>query len=161
MIIKLWYHKKIVIIKTWLLALLIVFSRKCTHHCLHGNGPLPLPYPWCITDSSIKVAEGPKLTSSWCSLPRWLGAHRSNTSATAHTVYLQERLVWALMCAYVLSHFSRVWLFETLWCGSSVHGILQARVLEWVAMPSSSGYSQSRAWTHISYVSCIGRRVLY
>ena len=36
--------------------------------------------------------------------------------------------------------------------GSSVHGILQARVLEWVAMPSSRGSSQPEDWTHISYV---------
>ena len=28
--------------------------------------------------------------------------------------------------------------------GSSVHGILQAQILEWVAMPSSRGSSQSR-----------------
>ena len=28
--------------------------------------------------------------------------------------------------------------------GSSVHGILQARIVEWVAMPSSRGSSQSR-----------------
>ena len=28
--------------------------------------------------------------------------------------------------------------------GSSVHGILQARILEWVAMPSSRGSSQPR-----------------
>ena len=41
--------------------------------------------------------------------------------------------------------------------GSSVHGILQARILEWTAMPSSRGSSSSRGWTHSSYVSCIGR----
>ena len=41
---------------------------------------------------------------------------------------------------------------------SSVPGILQARILEWVAMPSSSGSSPSRDWTHIS---CTGRRILY
>ena len=29
--------------------------------------------------------------------------------------------------------------------GSSVHGILQARILEWVAVPSSRGSSQPRA----------------
>ena len=34
--------------------------------------------------------------------------------------------------------------------GSSVHGILQARMLEWVAVPSSRGSSQSRERTHIS-----------
>ena len=45
--------------------------------------------------------------------------------------------------------------------GSSVHGILQARALEWVAMPSSRGSSQLRGRTHISYVSCIGRWVCY
>ena len=45
--------------------------------------------------------------------------------------------------------------------GSSVQGILQARILEWVAMPSSRWSSQPRGWTHVSYVSCIGRQVLY
>ena len=34
--------------------------------------------------------------------------------------------------------------------GSSVHGILQARILEWVAMPSSKGSPWSRDWTHVS-----------
>ena len=33
--------------------------------------------------------------------------------------------------------------------GSSVHGILQARILEWVAMPSSRGSSQPGDWTWI------------
>ena len=33
--------------------------------------------------------------------------------------------------------------------GSSVHGILQARILEWVAMPSSRWSSQHRDWTHV------------
>ena len=44
---------------------------------------------------------------------------------------------------------------------SSVHGILQGRMLEWVAMPSSRGFSWLRDRTHISYISCIGRQVLY
>ena len=37
--------------------------------------------------------------------------------------------------------------------GSSVHGILQARILEWVAMPSTRGSSQARDQAQ---VSCIG-----
>ena len=41
--------------------------------------------------------------------------------------------------------------------GSSVHGILQARVLERVAMPSSRGSSQPRNQAHVSYTSRIGR----
>ena len=45
--------------------------------------------------------------------------------------------------------------------GSSVHGILQARILEWFAMLSSKVSSRPRDQTHVSYVSCIGRWVLY
>ena len=41
---------------------------------------------------------------------------------------------------------------------SSVHGILQARILEWVAISHSRGSFQPRDRTR---VSCIGRRVLY
>ena len=42
--------------------------------------------------------------------------------------------------------------------GSSVHGILQARVLEWVSIAFSKGSSQPGDSTR---VSCIGRRILY
>ena len=42
--------------------------------------------------------------------------------------------------------------------GSSVHRILQARILEWVAMPSSRESSPPRDQTHISF---IGRWILY
>ena len=43
--------------------------------------------------------------------------------------------------------------------GSSVHGILQARILKWVTLPSFRGSSQHGDQTHISYVFCIGRWV--
>ena len=39
--------------------------------------------------------------------------------------------------------------------GSSVHGICQAIILKWIAMPSSKKSSQPSNWTHISCVSCI------
>ena len=45
--------------------------------------------------------------------------------------------------------------------GSSVHEILQARILEWITMPSSRGSSQPRDQTCVSYISCIGRQLLY
>ena len=48
---------------------------------------------------------------------------------------------------------SRVWLFVTPW--TIVHGILQARILEWVAVPFSRGSSQPRDRTQ---VSCIADR---
>ena len=55
-------------------------------------------------------------------------------------------------------------LFHPMDCsplGSAVHGILQARILEWVAIHSSKGSSQPKDWTHISSISCIGRWILY
>ena len=64
-------------------------------------------------------------------------------------------------CVQVLSC---VWLCNPTDCsplGSSVHGIFQARILECVAISFSRGYSQPKDWTHVSYVSCIGRQVLY
>ena len=39
--------------------------------------------------------------------------------------------------------------------------ILQARILEWVAIPSSRGSSQPRDQTQVSYNSCTGMQVLY
>ena len=45
--------------------------------------------------------------------------------------------------------------------GSSVRGILQARILEWVAMPSSRGSSQPRDQTRVCCTSCTGRQALY
>ena len=40
--------------------------------------------------------------------------------------------------------------------GSSVHGIFQARILEWVSMSVSRGSFQPRDWTRIT---CIGRQI--
>ena len=42
----------------------------------------------------------------------------------------------------------------------SSHGILQAKILEWIVVTSSRESSQLRALTHISYVSCIGRSAI-
>ena len=52
-------------------------------------------------------------------------------------------------------------LWDTMDCttsGSSVHGIFQARILEWVAVSYSRGSSRLRSRI---YVSCIGRQILY
>ena len=44
---------------------------------------------------------------------------------------------------------------------SSVHGIFLTRILEWVVISFSRGSSQPKDWTLFSWVSCIGRQVLY
>ena len=45
--------------------------------------------------------------------------------------------------------------------GSSVHGIFQARILEWVAVSYSRGSSRPRDRTCVSCISCFGRQILY
>ena len=68
------------------------------------------------------------------------------------------------MHACMLSLQSCSTLCDSMDCstpGSSTHGILQARILEWVGIPFSEGSSGPRDRTHISYASCVGRQVLY
>ena len=67
----------------------------------------------------------------------------------------------------MLSHYSHVQLFAVPWaisCQAPLSmnpGILQARILEWVAIPFFRGFSQPRDQTRVAYFSCIGRWVLY
>ena len=68
------------------------------------------------------------------------------------------------MYASVLSPFTHVQLCNPIDCSppaSSVHGMLQARILEWVAMPFSRGSSRPRDQTWVSCSSCNCRRILY
>ena len=59
-----------------------------------------------------------------------------------------------LCCAWSLS---RVRLFATPWIAAHQSplsmGILQARILEWVAIPSSRGFSQPRDWVQVSHIA--------
>ena len=69
-----------------------------------------------------------------------------------------------LLCHYSVCAPSCRTLCNPMDCcppGSSVHGIIQPRVLEWIATSSSRGFSRPRDWTGISCVSCIGMKILY
>ena len=44
------------------------------------------------------------------------------------------------------------WQFD-LWFPNTVHGILQTRILEWVAIHFSRGASQPRDWTQVSRIA--------
>ena len=94
-----------------------------------------------------------------------------NVNSPALIDGLQEGVLWIQPhhmlldgchpCVCTPSRFSQVQLFVTpMDCslpGFSVHGILQARILESVAMHFSRESSRPRDWTWFSYVSCIGR----
>ena len=79
------------------------------------------------------------------SLPELLGAHRRSSFTLMAAVCLFYRFP---LCDHVDGSPS----------GFSVHGILQARIIEWVAISFSRGSSLPRDWTHISWISCIAGR---
>ena len=74
------------------------------------------------------------------------------------SLWVKERRFWGFIALKWLSDFTQS--FPIL-CdpiddkppGSSVHGILQARILEWVAISFSRGSSWHRDWTQVSYTA--------
>ena len=75
-------------------------------------------------------------------------------------IYFQKPNKWITYtcrlckCVHVLHHLIYVWPFVTVWtvaCPATLSlGVLQARVLEWVAMPPSRGSSWPRdCWIHV------------
>ena len=88
-----------------------------------------------------------------------------NLFRTSDSDCLKNWLSLVLYKCFVVSQtLSCVWLFAIPWTcsppSSSVHEILQARTLEWVAIFSSWGSSRPRGQTHVSYIPCIGKWVL-
>ena len=68
------------------------------------------------------------------------------------------------MYACTCCHFNCVQLCDAVDYsppGSSVHGILQLRILEWTDISYSRGSFQPRNQTRMSYVSWIGKKNLY
>ena len=98
------------------------------------------------------VHRGHSHHSEECSLMRWALVHRMQGLGTGH---FSESLSQTLTRVPLVSFLGGIFLecsdshsCPTLWdsvdcstLGSSVHGILQARTLEWVAIPLSKGSS--------------------
>ena len=100
--------------------------------------------PWGLKESDTTK---PLNLSQWPEL-RYICRHSMNTHTHTHTS----------LCVFAYLS-SRVWLFVTLWIVAHQAplpmGILQARILEWVAMSSSRGSSWPKNRTHVSCVSYI------
>ena len=72
-------------------------------------------------------------------------------------VYLNRNLPLGTMCMWSVIQLCPT-VGNPMDCSppsSPVHGILQASILEWVAMPSSRGSSQPRDQIRVSWISCI------
>ena len=87
----------------------------------------------------------------------------STETVLTNTGFYSLQVTWELrggeaqVMGCMLSHFSRVQLFATPWIvarqASLSMGILQARILEWVATPFSRGSSQLRDRTQVSHIA--------
>ena len=107
----------------------------------------------------LEMVEEPEIK-----LPAFIGSWRNQensrkTSTSASLTLLKPLTMrWWWVVAQSCSILS-----DPIDCSpprSSVHGIFQARILEWVAIPFSRGPSQCRNRTCIFCISCTGRRIL-
>ena len=127
--------------------------------------------PWTEEPGGLRSLGLQRVRHSWSDLARThaeieidIDPSQAERDGVADVVQRQQ-VYWRILShlhACVLSHFRCVQLFcGSMNCsppGSSVHGILQARILEWVAMSSSSRFSPPRDWTP---VSCTDKWVLH
>ena len=66
---------------------------------------------------------------------------------------------WSNVCQKLQTVLVNQWcptLRDPMECsppGSSIHGIFQARMLEWIAIPFSKGSSPSRDWIQVSQIA--------
>ena len=98
-------------------------------------------------------------TRKWCSIPPWSQWSSGRMRAMSFKSLKKFLLVMAVDCAVLcLVSQSCLTLCDPMVCslpGSSVHGMLPARILDWVAYPFSRGSSQPKDQTG---VSCIAGR---
>ena len=76
-----------------------------------------------------------------------------------------SNVIWFLHACVLAQSLSHVQLFQTPWTVACqvplFHGIFQARILEQVFISYSMESSWLKDQTHISWVSCISRQILY
>ena len=143
-----------------------------------------LRVPWTARRSNWPIL---KETNPENSLEDWFWSWNSNTLATlfkelthwkrpwcweilkvggegAAEDECKKQIVWGKNNRCCLVSKSFLSLFDPVdysLPGSSAHGIFQARILGWGSISHFRGSPQPRDQTHVSCISCIGRRILY
>ena len=115
---------------------------------------------WSILAWKIpQTAEPGGYYSPWShkelDMTEWLTLSLSPTwiNLTNKMLNQKEKVAENIQCVHAQSLQSYLTLCDRMDCsppGSSVHGILPVRILEWVTMPSSRGSSWHRHWTCVS-----------
>ena len=144
-----WLHTAFIFIKSTLLSWLVLF------YCLQLNfmpSSHSFCYEWLLLIDTFRYSTiFPKLFQKYFFL--WFPGFRDFYivlllhSFSSFLIKKKERL-W--ICSVVSDSLQPHRLQLP---GSSVHGIFQARVLEWVAISFSRGSSGLRDWTQVSHVA--------
>ena len=120
---------------------------------LHSSRSAPLPVDptciWCSSSSSMFLGFSQNL---WCYTDIICLRLSPTQDLWLLNEYLLNETVAKCSTCLCVKSLSSIWLCDPLVCslpGSSVHGILQARILECVAIFYSRGSSCPRDWTCI------------
>ena len=106
-----------------------------------------------LLDQSVATATPGRLVGSHPSqcISMWISETKPFVSGRVIDFFLPLCTLCAFFVCFVLSNFCDP--TDGNPPGSSVHGILQARLLEWVAILFSSGSSWPRDWTQVSPIA--------
>ena len=118
-------------------------------------------YSFCLTYTNNLLIQ---LLLSTSVITTWIQVASKSLWDHSINILLYPLLSLPTTCMHAKSLQSCLTLCDPIYCsppGSSVHRILQARMLEWVAMPSFRGSSWLRDQTLVSYVSFTDRQVLF
>ena len=112
-----------------------------------------MPYAVAKKLKKERIRKQPKCLSTDERIKKWVYI-RIHTHTHTHTVEYS----WVVLLSVTKSCLALCNPTVYSLTGSSVHGIIQARILEWVAISSSRGSSGPRDWTCMSGT---GRWILY
>ena len=108
-----------------------------------------LPFPGWVTHFAQVIL----ISKEWKTAAVCCGYHGTAGLLFNFLVFISSHNSFYICCWWCLVTKLCLTLCDSMDCnlpGSSVHGILRARILEWVAISFSRGSSQPRDWTWIS-----------
>ena len=149
------------LINFWLCWVFVVahglssFGSRALVHLISG-GKWMLMTKWEERGACVVVVQMPGC--AWVFATPWTAACLVSPVFPYFPEFAQTHVHWVgVWKVWKWKLLSRVQLFsDPMDCsppGSSVHGILQPRMLEWVAYPFSRGSSQPRSWTGVSCIA--------
>ena len=133
----------------------------------HGLQPNRLLYPWNFPGENTGV--GCHFLFQGIFLTQWSNLRLPHTPTLASGLWATWEARYIIFIIYAICSpllllskkvKVKVLVNQSLWSYGSVphqapyvHGILQVRILEWVAIPFSRGFSQIRNWTWVSSIA--------